>query len=64
MSQGINYENNIEVRKQYNVLTEKLNGRKNAVGLTSKEDLDFITGVQKEATDLLEKNPGLGMGGK
>ena len=64
MSQGINYENNIEVRKQYNVLTEKLNGRKNAVGLTSKEDLDFITGVQKEATDLLEKSQGLGMGGK
>ena len=64
MSQGINYENNIEVRKQIDVLTEKLDSRKNDVGLTSKEDLDFITGVQKEATDLLEKSQGLGMGGK
>ena len=64
MSQEINHENNIEVRKQIDVLTEKLDSRNNDVGLTSKEDLDFITGVQKEATDLLEKNPGLGMGGK
>ena len=64
MSQGINYENNIEVRKQIDVLQEKLESRKDRVGLTSKEDLDFITGVSKEATDLLEKSQGLGMGGK
>lgn len=64
MSQEINHENNIEVRKQIDVLTEKLDSRKNDVGLTSKEDLDFITGVSKEATDLLEKSQGLGMGGK
>ena len=64
MSQEINHENNIEVRKQIDFLREKLDSRKDRVGLTSKEDLDFITGVQKEATDLLEKNEGLGMGGK